>query len=69
VYHVTPAEAANRWLVYQENGDLKRDYNRKEDAVSIARLKAHLDGFSQVKVHNADGRIDYESTYGEDNAR
>jgi Uncharacterized protein conserved in bacteria (DUF2188) len=67
VYHVTPAEVANRWLVYQENGDFKREYDRKEDAVSIARLKAHLDGFSKVKVHNVDGWID-ESTYGEDNA-
>jgi hypothetical protein len=67
VYHVTPAEAANRWLVYQENSNFKREYDRIEDAVSIARLKAHLDGFSKVKVHNVDGRID-ESTYWEDNA-
>ena len=64
-YHVKPDEAANRWLVYQENGNFKREYDRKEDAVSIARLKAHLDGFSKVKVHDIDGWID-ESTYGDD---
>ncbi len=67
VYHVTPAEAANRWLVYQENGNFKREFDRKEDAVSIARLKAQLDGYAQIKIHNVDGRID-ESTYGEDSA-
>jgi len=67
VYHVTPAEAANRWLVYRENSNFKREYDRKEDAVSIARLKAHLDGFAKVKVHEANGWID-ESTYREDNA-
>jgi hypothetical protein len=63
VYHVKPDEAANRWLVYQENGNFKREYDRKEDAVSIARLKAELDGFSQVLLHGPDGRIDDESTY------
>ena len=69
VYHVTLGEAANRWLIYQENSNFKREYDRKEDAVSIAKLKAQLDRLSRVKVHNADGRIDDEAIYGEDNTR
>jgi hypothetical protein len=66
VYHVTPDVAAVRWVVYQENGSFRREYDRKEDAVYIAKLKAQLDRFSRVKVHNADGRVDYEATYGEE---
>jgi len=66
VYHVSPDAAAERWVVSQENGDFKREFDRKEDAVELAKKKAQFDRISQVKVHKNDGSMEYESTYGED---
>src|SRR6476620_10597488 len=66
VYHVTPDAAAERWVVSQENGDVRREFDRKEEAIEFAKKKAQFDRLSQVKVHRKDGNVDYESTYGED---
>jgi hypothetical protein len=41
--------------VSQEHGDFNREFDRQEDAIDIAKLKAKLDEFSQVKVHRRDG--------------
>jgi len=65
VYHVAPEAAAERWVVFQENGNFRREFDRKEDAVDVAKLKAKLDQFFQVKVHGHNGDIEDESTYGE----
>ena len=66
VYHVTPDASAERWIVTQENGKLRREFNTKEEAEKFAKYRARLNEFSQVKVHKRDGAMDYESTYGED---
>jgi uncharacterized protein DUF2188 len=66
VYHVAPDGAAERWVIFQENGDFRREFDRKEDAVDVAKLKAKLDQVSQVTVHARNGDVEYESTYGED---
>jgi len=66
VYHVTPDAAGRAWVVSQENGGLRREFDRKEDAVDFAKVWAQKARPSQVKVHRQDGNMDYESTYGED---
>ena len=67
VYCVSRDESAKRWVVSQENGDFRREFDNREDAVDIAKLKAKMDKFSQVRVYRPDGSMDYERTYG-DNA-
>ena len=66
VYHVTPDSAVERWVVSQENGDVWREFDRKEEALQFARKKAQFDRISQVTIHGRDGSTEYESTYGED---
>ena len=66
VYHVTPDASAERWLVTQENGSLRQEFETKEEAEKFAKHRARLNELSQVKVHKRDGNMDYESTYGED---
>jgi len=66
VYHVSPDESAKRWVVSQENGDFRREFDTREDAVDLAKLKAKIDKFSQLRVYRTDGSMDYERTYGED---
>ena len=55
VCHVTPDASGQSWVVSQEHGDFNREFDRQEDAIDIAKLKAKLDEFSQVKVHRRDG--------------
>jgi hypothetical protein len=66
VYHVSPEASANRWVVSQENGLFRREFDTKEEAEDFAKRRAQLEKFSQVKVHKKDGTMDYESTYGDD---
>ena len=66
VYHVTADASGERWIVTQENRNLRREFDTKEEAEKFAKHRARLNQLSQVKVHNRDGNMDYESTYGED---
>lgn len=70
VYHVVPNADASRWVISRENDDrFREEYDRKEDAVEAAKSRARGEEPSQVKVHRADGNMDYESTYGDDPVR
>ena len=65
VYHVIPDASSEMWMVTQEGSDNTRGvFRRKAEAVLIAKLRARKQEPSQVKVHNSDGDMEYESTYG-----
>jgi hypothetical protein len=66
VYHVVPDSSGERWLVSQEDKDFRQEFDRKEDAVEFAKDRAKNSQLGQVKVHNKDGNMEYESTYGND---
>jgi hypothetical protein len=66
VYHVTPDAAAQRWVVSEENGNFRQEFNTKDEAEKFAKERAQREELSQVKVHKSNGNMDYESTYGED---
>ena len=69
VYHVVPDSSAERWVVSQENGSYRREFETKEEAVEFASTRAREAELGQIKVHQSDGNMDYESTYGEDPTR
>lgn len=69
VYHVVPDASAERWVVSQENAEFRREFDRKEEAVEFAKERAKQASLGQVKVHNKDGNMEYESTYGDDPRR
>ena len=69
VYHVVPNASAERWVVSQENAELRREFDTKEEAVDFAKERARKEALGQVKVHKKDGNMEYESTYGEDPRR
>ena len=70
VYHVSPSSDGSRWVVSQENNDrFRQEFETKEAAVDAAKSRARGEEPSQVKVHRADGNMEYESTYGEDPRR
>ena len=70
VYHVVPNSSADEWVISRENDDSFREqYRTKEEAVDAAKARARGAEPSQVKVHRADGNMEYESTYGEDPRR
>ena len=64
VYHVVPV--GNRWAVTVEGKPFRADYATKIEAEDAAGTRARSEEPSQVKVHLANGRIEYESTYGDD---
>ncbi len=66
VYHVVPASSGERWLVTEENAEFCEEYETRAAAVEAARARARHTGPSQVKVHNASGFMEDESTYGDD---
>lgn len=66
VYHVVPNASAERWVVSQENAEFRREFGKKEEAVEFAKQRAKQAPLAQVKVHNKDGNMEYESTYGDD---
>jgi hypothetical protein len=69
VYHVVPNADQSRWVVSQENAQFREEHDTKEEAVEAAKSRARGEEPSQVKVHGADGNMDYESTYGDDPVR
>lgn len=70
VYHVVPEASGDKWLVTQEGTDSVLEvFPRKLEAVLTAKVRARKQEPSQVKVHKADGNMEYESTYGDDPAR
>ncbi|HEX6913613.1 MAG TPA: DUF2188 domain-containing protein [Chitinophagaceae bacterium] len=69
VYHVVPDASGDRWVVSQENNELRREFDRKEEAVDFARERARAAALGQIKVHKQDGNMEFESTYGEDPER
>lgn len=64
-YHVTPN--VNGWEVKQE-GSSQTEYlvDDKDNAIRHARELAQSQELGQVIVHNRDGKIAEEFTYGED---
>lgn len=70
VYHVVPDASAQRWVISREHNDsFREEYATKEEAVNAAKERARSEEPSQVKVHKADGNMEYESTYGADPRR
>jgi hypothetical protein len=69
VYHVVPNSSGEKWLVRQENSELRREHDTKEEAVQEAKRLAQEAPLGQVKVHKKDGNMEYESTYGADPRR
>ncbi len=64
VYHVVPDASGDKWLVTQEGSDsMRKVFERKAEAVLTAKVCAKKQEPSQVKVHKADGNMEYESTY------
>ena len=69
VYHVVPNASGEQWLVSLENGSFRQKFRTKEEAVNAAKERARKQEPAQVKVHKADGNMEYESSYGDDPAR
>lgn len=70
VYHVVPNADRSGWVVSRENNDsFREEYDTKEEAVQAAKQRARGEEPAQVKVHRADGNMEYESTYGDDPSR
>lgn len=69
VFHVTPY--VNSWKVKTEGAgayEFEAVMDTKEEAVEVAKEHAKAQMPSQVIIHNQDGRISDESTYGDDPA-
>lgn len=67
VFHVTPY--VNSWKVKTEGAgpyEFEAVMDTKEEAERVAKEHARAQMPSQVIVHNKDGRIADESTYGDD---
>ena len=67
VFHVTPY--VNGWKVKAEGAgewEFEAVVDTKADAEEIAKEQARARQPSQVIVHNKDGKISDESTYGDD---
>ena len=69
VYHVVPNSSSELWFVTQEGGGLHEEHRTKDDAVNAARERARREAPAQVRVHFANGNIEYENTYAEDPTR
>ncbi|MDB5925585.1 MAG: hypothetical protein JWN13_4521 [Betaproteobacteria bacterium] len=69
IYNVVPNVRAKAWAVTQQHGDFHLEFTAKEEAVTFAKQCARAHEPSQVKVHNQDGNMEYESTYDEDSER
>ena len=66
-YHVTPN--VNGWQVKGQGEDIKEFLvDNKDDAIRHAKELAKSQQLGQVIVHNRDGQIAEEFTYGEDPA-
>ena len=63
-YHVRPNATGDFWLVIQEHGGYREQFNGKDDAVRHALQLAQEQEPSDVKVYTHDGRLDCERSYG-----
>jgi hypothetical protein len=69
-YHVVPDPAGDQWLVTQEDNPRFRDrYRTKAEAVAAGRARAEAHEPSRLAVHQGDGRMEFEATYGGDPRR
>ncbi|MFC5560224.1 DUF2188 domain-containing protein [Ureibacillus thermophilus] len=67
VYHVTYSNELEKWKVIKENSSRVSSYHdTKSAAIEEAKRLAKKNIPSQVKVHNQDGTISDEWTYGDD---
>ena len=67
VFHVTPY--VNSWKVKTEGAgpyEFEAVMDTKEEAERVAKEHARAQVPSQVIVHNQDGKISDEATYGDD---
>lgn len=67
VLHVSPF--ANSWKVKTEGAgpyEFEAVMDTKAEAVRVAKEQARAQQPSQVIIHNSDGKIAEESTYGDD---
>ena len=67
VFHVTPY--VNSWKVKTEGAgpyEFEAVMDTKEEAERVAKEHARQQMPSQVIIHNQDGKISDESTYGDD---
>ena len=70
IYHVVPDVSGEAWVVTQEDDHaFRREFRTKDEAVQAAKERARDQEPSHVKVHEADGNLEYESTYGDDPSR
>jgi hypothetical protein len=66
IYHVAPRRKDNRWAVKKEGGAKPSAVcDTKEQAIEAARAFAQNLPWSQVVIHNRDGKIAQDFTYGE----
>lgn len=64
IYRVVPNNG--KWEL---QGPENKTFDRQEDAVNAGRDVARNNEPSQLVVHEADGTIGYENTYGDDPER
>ncbi|MCC7510427.1 MAG: DUF2188 domain-containing protein [Planctomycetes bacterium] len=65
VYHVTPRRGDSRWNVKKEGGSKPSAVcDTKELAIEAARGFAHNLALAQVIIHNKDGKVSQEYSYG-----
>jgi hypothetical protein len=64
VLRVLPNEG--EWKVTEQGKEGQEDFERKAEAEQYAKEEVREEPPSQVVVHGKDGRIQYESTYGDD---
>lgn len=65
IYHVVPRHKDERWNIQKEGGSRPSAVcDTKEEALNRAREIAHNQGWSQVIIHNRDGKIAHDFSYG-----
>lgn len=66
IYHVTPRRGDDRWNIKKEGGARPSAVcTNKDEAIARAREIAQNQGWSQVIVHNKDGKVANEFNYGD----
>ena len=67
VFHVLRKPAAQSWVVIMEqSGNFRLEYRTKDQAVEAAHELAREQEPSQVKVHNENGMVEHQISYGLD---
>ena len=65
VYHVVPDASTNRWVLSEENGDFRQEFDRKKDAEEHGKELAERATVGQLKVRKRNGKMDYQITYNQ----